>query len=246
MNAEKIKPLGGKIYGSIPHLPGSKYGDKRDRGVSPEAAVRFLEKPKQAGDVVFVTEKLDGSCVCVAKTPGGALAALIRAGYPAQSSQWLQHRWFAQWAMKHHELFDGLLKPGERVCGEWLAQAHGTRYNLSERPLQSPFAAFDIMCGWERESYERFFYRCGMSGISTVPLVSRGPAVDVDSVMGCLGKHGRYGAERPEGAVWRIERDGEFIDIAKYVRPDHVVGGLLPEVSGGDEVWNWRPDGADI
>ena len=27
------KPLGGKAYGSIPHLPGSKFGNRRDRGV---------------------------------------------------------------------------------------------------------------------------------------------------------------------------------------------------------------------
>jgi hypothetical protein len=234
-----IKPLKGKAYGSIPHLPGSKYGDKRDQGISPEAAVHFTTKPKQPGDTVYVTEKLDGSCVCVAKTEDDLLEALIRAGYRAQSSPWRQHQWFANWAMMHCDEFDRLLKPGERVCGEWLAQAHGTRYDLQHR---SPFAAFDIIRGQERESYEHFFDRCHEAGLSTVPIVSWPSPISIDEVMRIFKEQGSlYGAEKPEGAVWRIERGGRFKDIAKYVRPDHIVGGLLPEQSGGEDIWNWRP-----
>ena len=45
------KPLGGKAYGSIPHLPGSKFGNRRDRGV-PEGEDRlYLERP-HPGDLL--------------------------------------------------------------------------------------------------------------------------------------------------------------------------------------------------
>ena len=39
--------------------------------------------------------------------------------------------------MERVELFS-FLEPGERICGEWLAQAHGTRYTL-----QKPSYSFD-------------------------------------------------------------------------------------------------------
>ncbi len=231
-----VKPLGGKAYGSIPHLPGSKFGDRRDKGLDEKQAAHFLSHPKEKGDVVFVTEKLDGSCVSVAKTEDDLLEALIRAGYRAQSSPWRQHQMFANWAMMHCDEFDDLLKPGERICGEWLAQAHGTRYDLKGR---SPFAAFDIMRGIERESYDIFFDRCKTFGIATVPLFYRGPCLKIEAALLAMGDHGFYGAEMPEGAVWRIERGGKFLSIAKYVRPDHDVGCLLPEQLGGPEIWNW-------
>lgn len=232
-----IKPLNGKAYGSIPHLPGSKYGDKRDQGITPEAAVHFTTKPKQPGDVVFVTEKLDGSCVAVLKNDN-ELYPLIRAGYHAYDSKWRQHHLFAAWVGHNADKFHRLLHNGERVCGEWLAQAHGTRYDLQHR---KPFAAFDLITGQERESYDHFFDRVNEAGIATVPFLARSNAVSIEYAMRLLGDHGLYGAEKPEGAVWRIERGGRFMSIAKYVRPDHEVGCLLPEISGGPEVWNWRP-----
>ncbi len=231
-----VKPLNGKAYGSIPHLPGSNMSDRRDIGISEAAAVHFLSKPKEKGDIVFVTEKLDGSCVSVFKNDN-ELYPLIRAGYHARDSKRKQHHMFARWVELNADKFQRLLCNGERVCGEWLAQAHGTRYNLEGR---SPFAAFDIMRGIERESYEHFFNRCLEAGISTVPLFYRGPCLKVEAAFIALGEHGFYGAEKPEGAVWRIERAGKFLSIAKYVRPGHNVGGLLPEFTGGPEIWNWR------
>ena len=67
-----------------------------------------------------------------------------------------------------------------------------------------------------------------------------------------LSKHGFHGALDPvEGAVWRVERDkptgkkGErrhIVDcLVKYVRPGKLDGMYLPELSGQESVWNWRP-----
>jgi hypothetical protein len=44
-----------------------------------------------------------------------------------------------------------------------------------------------------------------------------------------------------EGVVYRVERKGKVDFLAKYVRPDKVDGSYLPEVSGREAVWNWRP-----
>ncbi|KKL70160.1 hypothetical protein LCGC14_2107750, partial [marine sediment metagenome] len=33
--------------------------------------------------------------------------------------------------------------------------------------------------------------------------------------------------------------------LAKWVRPDKEDGIYLPEISGGEAVWNWRPDWRD-
>jgi hypothetical protein len=46
-----------------------------------------------------------------------------------------------------------------------------------------------------------------------------------------------------EGAVWRVERKGKVDFLGKYVRPEKVDGCYLPEISGEEAVWNWRPGG---
>ena len=90
-------------------------------------------------DVIIVTEKLDGSNVCVVRVKG-ALVPLGRAGYPAISSKYEQHRLFANWVYERLNRFE-FLAEGERLCGEWLCQAHGTRYELKHEP----FVVFDLM-----------------------------------------------------------------------------------------------------
>ena len=134
-----IKPLGGKAYGSIGHLPQSRLGPG-DWHVHEGQARIATVKARDKHDRVFVQEKLDGSCVAVAKIDG-QLIPLGRAGYPAISSPYRQHVLFHDWAMARWDRFDSLLGEGERAVGEWLAQAHGTRYDLTGR---EPFVLFDI------------------------------------------------------------------------------------------------------
>ncbi len=230
-----MKPLYGKAYGSIPHLPGSKYGDRLDRGISPAMARYFLEKPVR-GDTVYVTEKLDGACVAVARL-GGQLVALTRSGNPCATSRYAHHQLFANWMLENRHLFR-FLGEGGRVVGEWLALAHGTRYDLKDR---MPFVAFDII-GEERISYKLFYDICMDAGIATVPLLHKGGPIGIEDAMRLLGERGHYGAcEAAEGAVWRIERRDRFIAIAKYVRPQKNPGCYLPEFSGCAAIWNWPP-----
>ena len=53
--------------------------------------------------------------------------------------------------------------------------------------------------------------------------------------------HGFNEDDGAEGIVYRVERKDEFDFMAKWVRPDKVDGKYLPEVSGGEAIWNWKP-----
>lgn len=229
------KPLNRKAYGSICHLPGSRLGPG-DHKLN-EGQTRILtEKPRDHHDTVIVQEKLDGSNVCVANVDG-QIVPLIRAGYQAIHSRREQHRLFALWVFEYVDCFS-FLKDGERLCGEWLAEAHGTRYALRH----DPFVAFDIMRGGDRAPFGEFADRCGANGVKVATLLHRGDPCPVSRALELLGPHGFHGAIDPvEGAVWRVERRGQVDFLGKYVRPDKVDGCYLSDVCGKPATWNWRP-----
>lgn len=230
------KPLGYKSYGTIGHLPGSRQG-RDDVGINPGQARICCERPRDRHDRIIVQEKLDGSNVAVANI-GGDLVAINRAGYTAASARWEQHRLFARWVEDNRPRFE-FLQPGERVCGEWLAQAHGTIYDLHHEP----FVAFDIMRnGHERACWDEVLERCAPT-LPTPFVLSEGPPCPVNLAIAMLGTFGRHGArDEAEGAVWRVERKRVVDFLAKYVRPTKVDGKYLPEISGADPIWLWRPE----
>jgi len=237
MNPKTTKPLGRKSYGHIGHLPGSRMGPG-DHMVHEGQGNIATVKTRDKHDVVIVQEKLDGSNVGVARLTDGSIVALGRAGYPAQSSPYEQHQLFAAWARRHEERF-AFLEPGERLCGEWLAQAHGTVYKLEH----DPFVAFDLMRDETRANFEQFKSRVGAAGFVMPHILSVGRPVSIEAAMKALGEHGFHGAvDRVEGAVWRIERKGVVDFLCKYVRPEKVDGRYLPEIGNQPAVWNWRPD----
>jgi len=180
----------------------------------------------------------------------GELFALTRAGYIAFTSPYEQHHHFGRWVLKNRERFLEVLKEGERLCGEWLMQAHGTRYDLKHEP----FVAFDLMVGTDRELYDVFLERVAPGKFVTPHLLHRGKPLSVTDAMRALDGKGFHGAlDAVEGAVWRVERNvlvgkntGErrwTVDfLAKYVRPDKVDGVYLSEVSGQAPVYNWQPE----
>src|SRR5947207_8187808 len=92
------KPLGIKAYGRIPHLPGSRRGPG-DYGLDEAQARIATTKPRDKLDRIIVQEKLDGSCVAIARHEG-QIAPLIRAGYLAMESHYEQHRMFAAWVFE--------------------------------------------------------------------------------------------------------------------------------------------------
>jgi len=178
------------------------------------------------------------------------LYPLSRAGYVADTSPYEQHWRFAEWVYANQDRFMLVLQDGERLCGEWLMQAHGTRYALKHEP----FVAFDLMTGTRRAIYDELMSRVDSAGFITPAVIHRGGPLSIEKALLLLGEFGFHGAlDKVEGAVWRIERNrllaegcgserrGEVDFLAKFVRPDKVDGVYLPEMSGSDAVWNWRP-----
>ena len=238
-----------KSYGSIPHLPGSRTGPA-DTTISFGQFAIATSSSRDKHDIVIVQEKLDGSCVSVAKIDG-LIVPLIRAGYRAEASVFMQHHYFAKWAMQpeNYMRFHELLNESERACGEWLLQAHGTRYDLPHEP----FVLFDIMTEHTRITYDQLIARAAAHNFITPNTVSVGPPVSITDAMQMVSQS-KHGAIDPvEGAIWRVERNlrlykngkairRTFDFVAKYVRHDKQDGIYLPEVSGIKPIFNMPLD----
>lgn len=229
------KPLGHKSYGSIPHLSSSRLGPGDHRIEAGQERI-LTEKKRDQYDHIIVQEKLDGTNVAVANVEG-RLVPLSRAGYTATSSKFRQHHLFAHWVRENLWRFE-FLQPGERVAGEWLAQAHAIRYRVDDERV---FVAFDLMTRHERAPYERLLLSAGDT-LCIAPLLHAGDALPVSEALALLGEHGHHGAlDAAEGVVYRCERHGRVEFMGKHVRESHEPGRLLPEINGGEAVWNWRP-----
>lgn len=235
--ANPLKPLGHRGYGSIPHLPGSRLGPGDHKCHEGQQAICW-HKVRSRHDRIIVTEKLDGSNVSIANV-GGQIMALGRAGYLAQSSKYEQHHLFAGWVREREDRLADLIPDGHRLVGEWLAQAHGTRYELAGA---EPFIAFDLMTGAARLPFNDLVALCKAGGITSAAVLHDGGAFPLDAALAALGRFGHHGALDPvEGAVWRVETRGAFDFIAKFVRHDKQDGCFLPDISGQSIIWNWRP-----
>lgn len=229
------KPLLAKAYGHIPHIPGSRMGLGDHHCHDGQAAIATTKK-RDRHDEISVTVKLDGSCMAVARIDG-VIVPLSRSGYLATTSKYEQHQLFADWVHTHQQRFLDALQDGERFVGEWLAQAHGTRYEL----IHGPFVAFDVMVGPKRLSQQEILSRADRAGLPTPCILSCGDSYGLDDAVNAI-KIPCHGELDPvEGIVWRVERKGVFDFIVKWVRPDKIDGLYLPEISGKSPVWNWRP-----
>lgn len=231
------KPLGYKSYGSIGHLPNSRLGPS-DSCVTDGQAKICTVKARDKQDTIIVQEKLDGSNVGVVLL-NGDIIPLTRAGYHARTSPYEQHHLFADWVVENEPRFRRVLNEGERICGEWLAQAHGTRYNIGKH--FEPFAAFDIIVGQTRKAFIDFSSQVGFE-LPTVTLLHCGGPISVeDAINKHLEMQWVHPGEDIEGVVYRVERQCKVEFLAKYVRPDKVDGKYLESVTGRPPVWNWRP-----
>jgi hypothetical protein len=244
----KRKPLGCKSYGHIAHLPGSRMGPGDHKCHEGQKRIA-TEKTRDRHDWVIVQEKVDGSNVGVARIDG-ILYPLTRAGYVADTSPFEQHWRFGEWVYANQDRFMGALEDGERFCGEWLMQAHGTRYNLTHEP----FVVFDLIRDSKRATLAELIDRTMPFDFILPRLIhSSAEPFSIEAALEAIKVSGHGAIDPVEGAVWRVERK-EIINprqgaerawrvdfLAKYVRPDKQDGIYLPEVSGSEPVWNWRP-----
>jgi hypothetical protein len=216
----KDKLLGHKSYGSIGHLPGSGIGTSDHFITEGQAAIALGKKRRtNPPNHIIVTEKLDGTNVGIAKIDGW-IVPLTRSGYRAESSPFRQHHLFAEWVCYHQERFDALLHEGERVCGEWLLQQHGTVYALPHEP----FVVIDMFSATnQRYLWADILTRTEDKFVTAAVKTYYHPG-DIENWLH-ISAHGAI--DRPEGAVWRVERKGKVDFLCKYVRPDFVAGRYL-------------------
>lgn len=233
------KPIGRKNYGSIPHLPNSRLGPADHCCTEGQARIATV-KVRDRHDRIIVQEKLDGSNVGVARV-GKELFALTRAGYLATTSPYVQHHMFDAWVHQpdNEHRFWWVLKDGERIAGEWIAQAHGTRYV----DVEQPFVAFDLLVDAVRLPYAEFRERTiGVFELPYTPFGISEVSISIDDAMAEICRLNKHRAiDDIEGAVWRVERHNKVDFVVKWVRPDKVDGKYLPERTGQAEVWNWQP-----
>lgn len=233
MNNNNKKPLNQKSYGSIGHLPNSRMGIG-DHHCHEGQAIIATKKTRDKHDRIIVQEKLDGSNVGIAKIEN-EIYPLTRAGYLANTSKYQHHCVFYDWAIRQKKRFLELLEDGERLCGEWLYQAHGTRYNLPHEP----FVGFDIMNKHERLVYDEFDERTNKFDIIVPNLLSYGAGcVSVEEALKRIEVSGHGAIDPVEGCVWRVERNKiinrstgerkwEVDFLVKYVRPEKIDGCYL-------------------
>lgn len=229
------KPLGRKAYGSIGHLPNSRLGPT-DSCVTSGMARICTEKARDKHDRIIVQEKLDGSC-CAVACVGGEIVALGRAGYLAKSSPHEMHHMFAAWVQEREWMFLDILCEGERLVGEWLAQAHGTMYSINN--ADELFAPFDLMVVTSRATCDELTDRLNGSTLTAPAVIGSGPLSVEDAVSAHESNQSRQ-SDGIEGVVYRVERMGKVDFLAKWVRADKVDGKYLPSQTGGEPVWNFN------
>ena len=231
----KTRILPVKAYHSIPHLPDSRKGES-DKNVDRNKARMLTVEKIRPSDVVIVQEKLDGSCVCAYRR-NDRIIALGRAGDLASESPNIGRKMWAEWVEENELRFLDVLRPGERIVGEWLALVHGTRYRLTHEP----FVAFDLFDEENQAiSQEKLRLRCSVNGFITAAILHEGDPISTNEIMSKLGQ-GYHGAiDLPEGAVWRLERSGKPLFSAKFVRNEKIDGQFLPENTGKSAIWNWN------
>jgi len=189
-----------KAFASIQHLPGSKMIDVEDKLLGAEQVKWLTQRRRVSGDMVIVTEKVDGMNAAVFRRDG-LLYPLIKKGYDCRANPLPWINAFADFVEENATRFMSVLEEGERICGEWMVKTH----TLSYKVPHEPFVAFDIIKDTERLSYLAFRERAATHSFVVAGLVHMGEAIPPEMALKLLGDgyHGVIGA--PEGVIYRYE-----------------------------------------
>ena len=190
-------------------MPESPGGTRDDR--------RLSSVDHFAGRRVIITEKLDGSNLCMTRDAVYARSHAAAPGHPS----------FDAAKALHARVRDGI-SPGLSIFGEWCWAVHSIRYEGIPNP---PFFVFgvrdDTTALWWAWNLVRDFIP-GILGLPVVPQV--GPSfiesgLDPEWYVPLAKCPSTFGGER-EGLVFRVANAFYVRDfdrsVAKYVRANHV------------------------
>lgn len=230
-----MKPLNRKNYGSIPHLSNSKLGTG-DHFIEKGQERILTEKVRDKHDEVLVFEKYDGSNVGIGKIDN-RIVALTRSGYTAKTSPYKQHHLFSDWVYKNVMKWMDVLENGERITGEWLAQAHGLKYNIEVEPIVF-FDHFNTEN--QRSQFDYVGELAIMYGLQLPRMLHRGKAIATNELLPILntGTEKICSIGMPEGMVYRVERKGKVDFLAKWVRSDFEAGKYIINKEESELIWN--------
>ena len=186
---------------------------------------------------MLVFEKYDGSNVGIVKL-SGAIHAVVRAGYSADSSRHQQHHRFAQWVRANAGILSQMLKDGERFAGEWLAQVHSIKYDLEGR---SPLVLFDKFTAQNKRALFSDWMHDAEQLLAAPRLIHIGHPIKPGYLLERLSapfRVPRSTSAAPEGMVYRVERGGQVDFLAKWVRPDFEPGVYCIGKSEDELMWN--------
>lgn len=214
MNSSKPKKLITRNYGSIPHLSNSKLNQQTDKKIPLKQEKILTTKVRDRHDVIIATEKVDGCNAGIIKL-NSKIYGVTRAGYDVRDSPFKHIRLFQEYIEAHKKRYIEMLKERERLCGEWMVKVHSLEYNLPHEP----FIAFDLInSNNERLIYDKLIDICSQYDVMTAGLIHRDSPITIKDAMKKLG-NGFHGCmEQAEGVVYKCERNGKVVFLAKYVR----------------------------
>lgn len=195
-------------YPRTPHLPFSPGGTRDDR--------RLSDVSNLVGDPVVITEKLDGSNLCMTREHVFARSHQVAPAHPSFDA-----------AKALHAQIRWMIPEGLSVFGEWCYAVHSITYEEGV-PFFSVFGVRDDTTDtWL--SWEDVEALAAKLGLPTAPVLFRGiieTEQELIRLVEDLSKEkSEYGSTR-EGIVVRIAMafaaDVFDTSVAKWVRPDHV------------------------
>lgn len=213
---EKIIP---RNFGRIGHLFGSRMTDAKDELVSKEDQEKFTKKKIHPTDRIIITEKLDGMNAGVVKKDG-KLYPINRKGYDSRSMgimysglKPLGDGW-ANWVLDNYDIYNDILKEGERLVFENCIMTHTLRYKFTSQPV---FLLAKYSGDNKRIDYNSLCLLAREYKLTMPPLLNIGNAIDPKEIIRQYPNGLSGSRDGIEGIVYYYECNGRHVQCVKFV-----------------------------
>lgn len=213
---EKVIP---RNFGHIGHLQGSKMIDSEDKMLPLDVQDIFVHKKRDKNDIVIVTEKIDGMNAGVVKR-AGELFGVNRKGYPTRTMGLVRNelsllgKCWDIWIDLHKDVYNDILKDGERLVFENCIIKHTLSYRFQTDPV---FLLAKYNADGSRVSYSELRHIGKSYGLTMPPLLNYGCAIATEIVLSQYPNGLAGSRDKIEGIVYIYEHNNKFQGSAKYV-----------------------------